>query len=170
MMTRPDAPLRSRIGAFYLLAWRELYPWVSLQMFPLIAFWLTRGSPPINWFVPIFVATTLFTFSAGPGQVVFAWKLGDESIRQHRRWYLLFLAASLTFYTEFKNIIVRTAHLKELMGERTWKVTPRSVPVTTAAPPDGIERRDPASLGAPMRHGLPSDAPVPLEAVSKAGA
>ena len=151
MMTRPNASLRGRIGAFYLLAWREVYPWVSLQMFPLVAFWLLRGKP-MNWFVPIFVVTTLFTFSAGPGQMLFAWRLGDGSIKQHRRWYWLFLFASLTFYTELKNVIVRTAHLKELMGERTWKVTPRSVPTTSADPPDGIERRDPTSLGGTMRH------------------
>jgi cellulose synthase/poly-beta-1,6-N-acetylglucosamine synthase-like glycosyltransferase len=151
MMTRPGATLRSRVGAFYLLAWREFYPWISLQIFPLLAFWLLRGSPPIDWFVPIFVATTMFTLSAGPGQVIFAWKLGDESIKQRKRWYLLFLVASLAFYTEFKNVIVRTAHLKELMGERTWKVTPRSVP-SSAVPPGGVERRDPASLGGSMRH------------------
>ncbi len=34
------------------------------------------------------------------------------------------------FYTEYKNIIARVAQVKELMGERAWKVTPRSV--TTA--------------------------------------
>ena len=169
MVTRPGAPLRSRIGAFYLLAWREIYPWVSLQMFPLLAFWLLRGAP-MNWFVPIFVATTLFTFSAGPGQMIFAYKLGDESITKHKRWYLLFLFSSLVFYTELKNIIVRTAHLKELMGERTWKVTPRSVPVVTEVPPDGIERRDPASLGAGMRHGHPADVPVQLEVIAETGA
>ena len=69
MIKRPGASLRSRIGAFYLLAWREVYPWVSLQIFPLIAFWLLRGDPAIDWFIPIFVITTLFTLSAGPAQV-----------------------------------------------------------------------------------------------------
>jgi hypothetical protein len=29
---------------------------------------------------------------------------------------------------EFKNVIARTAHIKEAMQERRWKVTPRSVP------------------------------------------
>ena len=72
MLKRPGATMRSRIGAFYLLGWREVYPWVSLQIFPLLAFWLLRGDPPINWFVPIFVLTTLFTLSAGPAQVLFA--------------------------------------------------------------------------------------------------
>ena len=55
------------------------------------------------------------------------------------------------FYTEMKNIIVRTAHLKELMGEKTWKVTPRSVRPTVAGAPGGLDRRDPTSVGAVLR-------------------
>ena len=157
MLKRPGASVRSRFGAFYLLAWREIYPWVSLQIFPLLAFWLLRGDPPMNWFVPIFVVTTLFTLSAGPAQVLFAWKLAHPSIKQHKRWFFLFFVSSLFFYTEMKNIIVRTAHLKELMGERAWKVTPRSARPGPAGPPDGIERRDPASVGASLRR---DDAPV----------
>lgn len=151
MLRRPGASLRSRIGAFYLLAWREMYPWVSLQMFPLLAFWLLRGDPPVDWFVPIFVATTLFTLSAGPAQALFAWKLAHPSIKRHGRWFLFFLFASILFYTEFKNVIVRTAHLKELMGERAWKVTPRKVRPSAAIPPDADERRSPSSVGAPIR-------------------
>ena len=158
MLKRPGASLRSRVGAFYLLAWREIYPWVSLQMFPLLAFWLLRGDPTIDWFVPIFVATTLFTLTAGPAQVLFAWKLAHPSIKQHKRWFVLFLVASLVFYTELKNIIVRTAHLKELMGERTWKVTPRAARPAAGAP-DGVERRDPHSVGAVLRgETVPTDA------------
>ena len=123
-------------------------------MFPLIAFWLLRGNPPINWFVPIFMATTFFTLSAGPAQVFFAYKLAHPSIKSHKRWFALFLFSSLVFYTEIKNVIVRTAHLKELMGERTWKVTPRaSRPV--APVPDvedaEVERRSPDSVGALLR-------------------
>jgi len=157
MMKRPGASLRSRIGAFYLLAWREVYPWISLQIFPLLVFWLIRGDPPMNWFVPIFVVTTLFTLSAGPAQALFAWKLAHPSIKQHKRWFFLFFVSSLLFYTELKNIIVRTAHLKELMGERTWKVTPRSARPVSAGPADGIERRDPTSVGAALRDAVPSE-------------
>jgi len=29
-------------------------------------------------------------------------------------------------YTEFKNTIARVAQIKELMGERDWRVTPRT--------------------------------------------
>jgi len=152
MLRRPGASMKSRLGAFYLLAWREAYPWVSLQMFPLIAFWLIRGEPPINWFVPIFVATTLFTLSAGPIQVAFAAKLAHPAIKAHRRWFWLSLVGSVFFYTEFKNVISRTAQIKELMGERAWKVTPRAggKAVSAAAQP-ASERRSPASVGAPLR-------------------
>ena len=156
MMRRKDAPLASRIGAFYLLAWREVYPWFSLQMFPLVAFWLLRGNPPINWFVPIFVATTVFTLSAGPAQVLFAWKLAHPSIKQHKRWFWLFLFSCLLFYTEIKNVIVRTAHLKELMGERTWKVTPRASRAAARMIPEDAERRSPISVGATLRADVPA--------------
>jgi cellulose synthase/poly-beta-1,6-N-acetylglucosamine synthase-like glycosyltransferase len=151
MLKRPGASLRSRVGALYLLAWREVYPWISLQILPLLAFWLLRGNPPLNWFVPVFVITTLFTLSAGPAQVIFARKLAHASVKPHTRWFLFFLVTSLLFYTELKNLMVRTAHLKELMGEKTWKVTPRSSRPRPSGPPDGIERRDPSSIGASMR-------------------
>ncbi|HSF61063.1 MAG TPA: glycosyltransferase [Gaiellaceae bacterium] len=151
MLGRPGASLRSRVGAVYLLAWREIYPWVSLQIFPLMAFWMVRGEPPIDWFVPVFVVTSLFTLTAGPVQVLFAAKLAHPSIKSHRRWFAFSLVASLFFYTEFKNVIVRTAHLKELMGEKTWKVTPRTARPAAARPPDGVERRSPGSVGAPLR-------------------
>ena len=125
-MIRTVPTVRRRIGLMYLLGWREVYPWIAMQMVPLLAFWWLRGSPPTNWFVPIFVATTVFTFSAGPIQGWFAWKLAHPSIREHRLWFVLFVVSSVVFYTEFKNVIARTAHIKEAMRERKWKVTPRS--------------------------------------------
>ena len=150
MLRRPGASLRSRVGAVYLLGWREIYPWISLQMFPLLAFWILRGEPLIDWFVPVFVVTTLFTLTAGPIQVLFAAKLAHPSIKRHRRWFAFSVVASLLFYTEFKNIIVRTAHLKELMGEKAWKVTPRTAR-PAAAPHSGVERRSATSVGTRIR-------------------
>ena len=34
------------------------------------------------------------------------------------------------YYIELKNVIARTAHLKEVMRERKWKVTPRAAQAT----------------------------------------
>jgi cellulose synthase/poly-beta-1,6-N-acetylglucosamine synthase-like glycosyltransferase/DNA-binding response OmpR family regulator len=118
--------LRQKVGLAYLLGWREIYPWISLQTFPILAFWMLRGSPPVSWFVPVFVATTLFTFSAGVVQAWSAWRLAAPELRKRGRWFLLLGAVSQLVYVEFKNVITRTAHLKEGMRERKWKVTPRA--------------------------------------------
>jgi cellulose synthase/poly-beta-1,6-N-acetylglucosamine synthase-like glycosyltransferase/GGDEF domain-containing protein len=118
--------LRQKLGLVYLLGWREVYPWISLQTFPILAFWMLRGSPPVSWFVPVFVATTLFTFSAGVMQAWTAWRLAAPEVQKHGRWFLFYGLVSQLFYVELKNIITRTAHLKEGMRERRWKVTPRS--------------------------------------------
>jgi cellulose synthase/poly-beta-1,6-N-acetylglucosamine synthase-like glycosyltransferase/GGDEF domain-containing protein len=118
--------LRQKVGLAYLLGWREIYPWISLQTFPILAFWIVRGSPPVDWFVPVFVATTLFTFSAGVVQAWTAWRLSAPEVRTHGRWFVFFGLVSQLFYVELKNVITRTAHLKEGMRERRWKVTPRS--------------------------------------------
>ncbi len=123
---------RQRIGLVYLLGWREVYPWISLQIFPILVFWYLRGSPPISWVVPVFLVTTAFTFSAGVVQAWTAWRLATPDLRRHGRWFLVYGLVSQLVYTEFKNIVARTAHLKELMGERRWKVTPRTARPATS--------------------------------------
>ena len=128
--------VRQRLGLVYLLGWREVYPWISLQIFPILGYWLLRGSPPISWVVPVFLATTAFTFSAGLVQAWTAWRLATPDLRRHGRWFFVFGLVSQFFYTEFKNVVARTAHLKEFMGERKWKVTPRTArPAASTRPP-----------------------------------
>jgi hypothetical protein len=80
----------------------------------------------LDWLVPLFVLTTLFTTSVGPGQTYFARRLAAPEIRRQRGWFLRYLVVSTFFYTEFKNLIARVAQIKEFTGEREWKVTPRS--------------------------------------------
>jgi cellulose synthase/poly-beta-1,6-N-acetylglucosamine synthase-like glycosyltransferase len=118
---------RQKVGAAYLLAWREIYPWISSQVFPIIAFWVWKyhGIDKLNWLIPIFVLTTVFTLSVGPGQALFAYLKAAPEIKRHKGWFWLYLLVSSLVYTEFKNVIARVAQLKELMGERSWRVTPR---------------------------------------------
>jgi len=123
----PELTLRQRLGCLHLLGWRELFPWLSLQTLTILTYWLLRENPPVEWFVPVFVATTLLTFSAGPLQAWTAWRLSHPSVRPHKTWFVLYGLASQLFYAEFKNVIARTAHIKEAMRERKWKVTPRAV-------------------------------------------
>jgi cellulose synthase/poly-beta-1,6-N-acetylglucosamine synthase-like glycosyltransferase len=119
--------LRQKLGYFYLLGWRELYSWVSIQIFPIIVFWITAYGPQhINWFIYIFILTTIVTLSAGPAQVVFGYLAASPDIRARKRWWLLFVLVSFVLYTEFKNLIARVAQIKEARHERAWKVTPRT--------------------------------------------
>lgn len=119
---------RQKLGAVYLLAWRELYPWISSQMFPIIAFWVVKynGLDKIDWLIPIFVLTSLFTLSVGPGQALFSYLKSDIEIKNHKSWFWQYMLFSSLFYTEFKNIIARIAQIKEIMGERSWRITPRT--------------------------------------------
>ena len=126
---RADAlTLRQKLGFTFLLGWREVYPWLSLQAFPLIAFfaWKAGSLGQLNWFIPIFVLTTVFTLSVGPGQTYFAWRLAVPELRRHGGWFLSYLVISSVLYTEMKNVIARVAQIKEAMGDRQWTVTSRA--------------------------------------------
>ena len=123
-----ELSLRQKMGIFHLLLWREIYPWLSQQLFPLLAFWAVKqgGLYRLDWTIPVFIATSVFTFSVGPLQTLFAYKLADPEIKQHKSWFWAYLLFTTPFYTEYKNLIARVAHLKQFMGESNWRVTPRS--------------------------------------------
>lgn len=120
--------VRQKLGMLQLLAWREAYPWVSMQILPLIAWWAVEAGSlaRINWWVPLFVVTTLFTLGTGPGQILFTYALADPQIKRHRSWFLFYLVTSTLFYAGLKNAWGRIAHWKEAIGETTWVVTPRA--------------------------------------------
>jgi DNA-binding response OmpR family regulator len=121
----PRLTLRQKVGLGFLLGWRELYGWVSVQVLPLIAFQIYAKDRDVQWFVPVFVLTTLFTMAVGPAQALFAYRLAAPDVRRHRRWFIHYLLVASLFYTEMKNVIGRIAQLKQVSGERRWKVTPR---------------------------------------------
>jgi cellulose synthase/poly-beta-1,6-N-acetylglucosamine synthase-like glycosyltransferase len=116
---------RQKMGVFFLLPWREIYPLLSVQMLPIIAFWLWYYGPgSVHWFVPLFVLTSLFTASTGPGLACLSLIVAAPEIRRRRRWFLFYLAVVYP-YSSFKNLVVVIAQIKELMRERHWAVTPR---------------------------------------------
>lgn len=119
---------RSKLGVIYLLLWREVFPWLSLQIAPIVAFWAVSlgGFGRIEWWIPVFIATTLFTLGTGPGQLFFTYRLADPQIRKRRAWFWIYMVLSILFYTGFKNLIGRIAQVKELMREKDWRVTPRT--------------------------------------------
>ena len=125
---------RQKLGIFHLLVWREVYPFLSFQMFPVLAFWIWQRASftRLDWLVPIFVLTTLFTLSTGPGQTLFAYLLAAPEIRKQKRWFLFYLVVSSLFFTPLKNLVTMVAQVKELMGDRKWNITPRGVTAKAA--------------------------------------
>ncbi len=129
----PKVAPRQKAGLWFLLGWGQLYPWVGLQIFAFLAYLGLHQDDgrKMYWFIPLFVATSLFTVSVGPGQTLFAYLLSTPEVRRHRRWFIVYLVLASVFYTEFKNVITRVAQLKQLRGESNWHVTAR----------DHVERR-----------------------------
>ena len=127
--------LRQKLGLVHLLVWREMYPWIANQMIPIIIFWTIKfgGLDRIDWVVPIFVITTIFTLGTGPAQTVLAWRLAHRDIRQHPAWLLYYLVMSSVFYTAFKNLIAVVAQINEAFQQRRWMVTPRTARVAATA-------------------------------------
>ncbi|WP_419992475.1 glycosyltransferase [Streptomyces boninensis] len=123
----PELSRRNKLGIAFLLGWREAYPWLSLQMMPVLAFliWRSGGAERLDWVIPTFLLTSLYTLSAGPATVLFAWRLAPPELRRRRAWFVMYACVSALIYTELKNLISRVAHIKELSGERQWIVTPR---------------------------------------------
>ncbi|SDC49199.1 glycosyltransferase [Nocardioides lianchengensis] len=119
--------LRQKLGATYLLGWRELYPWIAVLAWPLIGFYAWRDGG-LDLTSPIFALVTLFVTVSGPLQTFAAWRLAAPEIRRHGRWFLGAAIANMLVYTEAKNVVARVAHLKQLRGEHQWVVTPRNAP------------------------------------------
>lgn len=139
----PAFTRRQKAGLLVLLGWREIQPWLTLQMLPVLmyAIWKAGGLDRLDWTVPICLLAMLFTLSAGVVQAAFAWRLAAPELRRRRAWFWSYALLSTVFYTHFKNMLARQACLKEALGDRRWRVTPRAttarataVPAATPAP------------------------------------
>lgn len=51
----PEFTPRQKLGLFVLLGWREVQPWLTLQMLPIIVFsgWKAGGVTELDWAVPV---------------------------------------------------------------------------------------------------------------------
>lgn len=146
LVTSATLTPRQRLGMVALLGWTQVAPWASMQMVPLIAFALLHPSAETVWFAPLFVALSLVTVSSGIAQLAVGRLLAHPSVKTRRGWWLMFLLLGLTVYSEFKNVGVRVAHLREALGQEQWVVTPRAVPV--GAPADAGATATAAVAGA----------------------
>ncbi|MCB5912103.1 glycosyltransferase [Streptomyces pinistramenti] len=124
----PAFTARQKLGLLVLLGWREVQPWLTLQILPVLAYsaWRAGGLQHLDWAVPVCVLAMLFTVAAGPVQALFAWRLAVPELRGRGPWFWSYLLVSTVFYSHFKNMVARQAHLKEALGDRQWRVTPRA--------------------------------------------
>ncbi|MGW9042365.1 glycosyltransferase [Streptomyces lydicus] len=124
----PAFTVRQKLGLLVLLGWREVQPWLTLQILPVLLYsaWKAGGVQHLDWAVPVCVLAMLLTVAAGPVQALFAWRLAVPELRARTRWFWSYLLLSTVFYSHFKNMVARQAHLKEALGDRQWRVTPRA--------------------------------------------
>jgi hypothetical protein len=118
--------VRQRLGLAYLLGWRELYPWISIQMVPIMLTFAWRdGLGSLDRFTPLLTLAALFSIGTAAAQALFTYRLAEPSVRRQRRWFVWWALMNLV-YGEFKNLITRVAQAKEFTGEREWRVTART--------------------------------------------
>ncbi len=127
----PHLGLKNKVLWTYLLSWRELFTFLSLQVFALIAASLLLGQP-IPWFGnAYFAATTVFTVASGPVVALSAYSVALwRTKRDLRLWFVIYACTSLIYITA-KNTAAMVAMLRQLLGEREWVVTKRGVKTVT---------------------------------------
>jgi len=133
-VTPSSLGLRQRYGLWMLLGWRELFPWVASLMWPTLAFFIWRdGGLNLANGAKIFWATTAFTLGTGWILLIFAYIVGAKEIKAHRGWWFSYAMFSIIIYAELKNVIVRVAQIRHLLGQDEWVVTPRGKSAQTKA-------------------------------------
>jgi hypothetical protein len=68
----------------------------------------------------------LYVSAVGPVQALFAWRLAVPELRRQRLWWWQYILVTGMLFGEFKALVNRAAHLRELVGDRAWQVTPRT--------------------------------------------
>ena len=112
----------------YLLSWRELFPFLSLQIFALLGASALLGRP-FRWFGnPYFLATAVLTLAAGPITSIACYRIALYRTKDRlRAWFVLYAVTNL-IYTTMKNTVAMVAMVRETLGQRAWVVTTRTDP------------------------------------------
>lgn len=125
-LSAPDISRSQKAGLTLLLGWTQAAPWMCMLPLPLVIFALLHASElDVRWDVPLYLLVGFLSLVTSAGQMLAGYLVAHPSIRRHPAWFAQALVV-LPFYAEFKNCVVRTAHLRELVGGRDWIVTPRT--------------------------------------------
>ena len=128
LMRSPHFTPSQKFPWFYLLVWREFYPALSIQFFPLL-FTSVFLDIPIHWFgTPFFLAAGIVNLACGPFVLLTTYFCAPPKARRGLgRWYWVYGLLSLVYLT-LKLSVTLVAQMSHLSREREWVTTPRSRP------------------------------------------
>ena len=149
LMRSPHFTLRQKVLWFYLLAWREVYPALAIQFFPLVLTSALTGIK-IHWFgSPWLVAAAILNWGSGPFVLLATYSCAPPRARRGLgAWYWVSGLFSLV-YTTLKVLVTLVAQVSHLQRDREWVTTPRAAPHAeageTSAALSGSETEPPSA-------------------------
>ena len=128
MMRSPHYTVTQKLLWFYLLAWREVYPALSMQFFPFLLASLLTGIP-IHWFnTPYLLIAGIINLTCGPLMLLTTYVLAPPKTRRGLGpWYWVYGLFSLV-YTTLKLAVTLVAQFSHILKDREWVTTPRTQP------------------------------------------
>lgn len=109
----------------YLLAWREVFPVLSLQIFALLLADALLDKRFV-WFAnPLLVVTSVLTLIVGPLVGLITYRVALERLKRDLGVSFFLCAVFSLVYTTVKNTVAMVAAVRELVGQRSWVVTSR---------------------------------------------
>lgn len=128
LMQSPHFTIAQKVLWFYLLAWREIYPALAIQFFPLLLTSALTGIK-IHWFgSPLLIAATVLNWGSGPFVLLATYACAPpRSRRGLGMWYWVYGLFSLA-YTTLKLAVTLVAQVSHLQRDREWVTTPRTGP------------------------------------------
>ncbi len=128
LMRSPHFTPRQKALWFYLLAWREVYPALAIQFFPLVLTSVLTGIK-IHWFgSPLLIAAAVLNWGSGPFVLLATYACASPRTRPALgAWYWVYGLFSLV-YTTLKVAVTLVAQVSHLQRDREWVTTPRTGP------------------------------------------
>ena len=128
MMRSPHYTATQKLLWFYLLAWREVYPALSMQFFPFLLAALLTGIR-IHWFnSPYLLIAGIINLACGPLMLLTTYVLAPPKTRRGLGpWYWIYGLFSLV-YTTLKLAVTLVAQFSHILKDREWVTTPRTQP------------------------------------------
>jgi cellulose synthase/poly-beta-1,6-N-acetylglucosamine synthase-like glycosyltransferase len=127
LLRSPYLDRKQKVASVFLFGWREIHPWLAWQMFALLTWQIISGNTG-HWHpLPMWLLTTVLTLGVSAFQAYLGYTLGWRGVStKRRRLFFRYAFANTFFYAEFRSTLTRIAHVREFLGERTWRITRRA--------------------------------------------